>query len=288
MKEKIDIVFDMETGDPDDLWTLYFLLSHPRVNLKAVTVVPGSPEQIGLVKSVLKEFRKEADVGSNDPDSPYELSRFYKKHYGNIERCYNKVFAKDVLILNCDNNTVLLTGGPPKNMQHILDEDVHLGRWVAQGGFAGDNIVPRHLVMEKFKGMKTCPTFNLNGAPKVTEEALVSSKISERYFVSKNVCHSVVYDEEMDWAFKNCENKNSFVEMMIRVMPHYLGKGNHKKIHDLLAAVCAIDLSIGTFVSVELYRENGKWGSRYSETPNCQIIIDYDKEKFLYMLLGEL
>ena len=33
-----DVVWDMETGDPDDFLTLLLLLGHPQVNLKAVTV----------------------------------------------------------------------------------------------------------------------------------------------------------------------------------------------------------------------------------------------------------
>jgi len=32
-----NVVFDMETGDPDDLITLLMLLINPHVNLKAVT-----------------------------------------------------------------------------------------------------------------------------------------------------------------------------------------------------------------------------------------------------------
>ena len=36
----IDVVFDMETGDPDDFFTLCLLTAHPKVNLRAVTVTP--------------------------------------------------------------------------------------------------------------------------------------------------------------------------------------------------------------------------------------------------------
>lgn len=39
----IDIVWDMETGDPDDFITLLLLLGHPRVNLLGVTITPGTP-----------------------------------------------------------------------------------------------------------------------------------------------------------------------------------------------------------------------------------------------------
>lgn len=41
----MDIIFDMETQDPDDMFALCFLGSHPAVKLRAVTVTPGSKAQ---------------------------------------------------------------------------------------------------------------------------------------------------------------------------------------------------------------------------------------------------
>lgn len=41
-KDLLDLILDMETGDPDDFFTLCFLLSHPRVQLRAVTLYPGT------------------------------------------------------------------------------------------------------------------------------------------------------------------------------------------------------------------------------------------------------
>jgi inosine-uridine nucleoside N-ribohydrolase len=38
----------MEIGDPDDVITLCFLTSHPKVNLRAVTVTLGTDVQIAL------------------------------------------------------------------------------------------------------------------------------------------------------------------------------------------------------------------------------------------------
>lgn len=43
--KKIDVIWDMETADPDDFITLLLLLGHPLVNLKAVTVTPGTKDQ---------------------------------------------------------------------------------------------------------------------------------------------------------------------------------------------------------------------------------------------------
>src|SRR5688500_16385331 len=40
-KSSVDIIFEMETSDPDDFFTLCFLLSHPQPRLRAVVIHPG-------------------------------------------------------------------------------------------------------------------------------------------------------------------------------------------------------------------------------------------------------
>ena len=60
----IDVVWDMETGDPDDFLTLLLLLGHPDVNLKGITITPGTPEQVGVVRHALALFERDLPVGS--------------------------------------------------------------------------------------------------------------------------------------------------------------------------------------------------------------------------------
>lgn len=57
-----------------------------------------------------------------------------------------------------------------------------------------------------------------------------------------------------------------------------------KLLHDLLAACCAIDMRIGTWAEVVLYRENGQWGAMHFPGSGTWIITDYDHEKFLEVL----
>lgn len=61
--QPLDLVFDMETDDPDDFLTLLLLLGHPCARLRAVTIVPGSPEQVGLVRAALGWFGVDLPVG---------------------------------------------------------------------------------------------------------------------------------------------------------------------------------------------------------------------------------
>ena len=57
-------VFDMETGDPDDVLTLLWFLGHPQVDLRAVTVTPGTPYQVGVVRHVLGLMGTDIPVGA--------------------------------------------------------------------------------------------------------------------------------------------------------------------------------------------------------------------------------
>ena len=58
----IDTIFDMETSDPDDALTLCLLLDHPAICLRAVTITPGSQEQVAVVKKIISLFGKDIPV----------------------------------------------------------------------------------------------------------------------------------------------------------------------------------------------------------------------------------
>jgi hypothetical protein len=83
--EKINIIWDMETDDPDDFLTLLLLLGHPRVNLKAVTLIPGSVQQVGLVKRAFQWFGINLPIGSyNIKLEKPSVSDWHYKAYGHI------------------------------------------------------------------------------------------------------------------------------------------------------------------------------------------------------------
>jgi inosine-uridine nucleoside N-ribohydrolase len=286
----IDISFDMETADPDDVLTLCLLSHHPKVNLVSVTVTPGSLHQIGLVKHILQLLHKDIPVGSKNKDHPKEcVSGFHYKWLGQISTALPDGTGADILesTIRAFPNLTIVCGAALGNIGALLDKDIRLHRLVVQGGFAGDNIMPPELILEKFRGRITCPTFNLNGDVKSALKVLASDKISERYFVSKNVCHGVVYDHTMHNFMLPHRNKNLGLRLMISGMDKYLQKTpTGKAFHDPLAACVAIDQSVCRFDKVELYRERGEWGSRHSEHPNTWISIQADIEKFKNTIIG--
>jgi len=172
---RIPVVFDMETQDPDDFLALLLLLGHPSVELRAVTITPGSPAQVGFVRRALEWFgREDVRVGAHNLDHPKEcMSSWHAKAYGAAAPSRDAEDAGRLLLEVCDAETTLITGAPLKNLTvPAADPGFVLGRWVAQGGFAGEGVVPPELQLEKFKGMRTVATFNFNGAPKAALAAL--------------------------------------------------------------------------------------------------------------------
>jgi inosine-uridine nucleoside N-ribohydrolase len=297
-QNKLKVILDMETQDPDDYLTLLLLLGHPQVDLQAITITPGSTYQVGLVRQTLQLFDKDIPVGAFNINHPKTcVSPWHEEAYGAIVPSQDAQIGAEVLYQYCDENTTLITGAPLKNLGKALDyPDFRLGRLVAQGGFAGEGVVvPSQNQLEKFKGKVTCPTFNLNGDIHSAFKALASNQINERYFVSKNVCHGVYYDAQMHELLAQQPQKSQALQMIYQGMDIFLNKKFSfkksddaiigKKLHDPLAACCAIDLSIGAWAEVEMFRSKGEWGSRLQANTRTWIITAYNHAKFLAVFM---
>lgn len=289
---KLEVIWDMETGDPDDFFTLLLLLGHPLVHLKAVTITPGTPEQVGLVRKALSWFDRDIPIGAfNLQHQKSCVSKWHSEVYGPITPSQEATPGYQVLLENLTPQTTLITGAPLKNLGALIrysqEQQIpfFLPSLVVQGGFAGEGIVPHPL--EKFKGRVSCPTYNLNGDPQSALLALQCPNIALRRFVSKNVCHGVYYDQKMHESVGALKSKSQSLSLIWKGMEAYLKKHPEgKKFHDPLAACCAIDESIGTWVEVEIFREKGEWGAKKASGTNTWIIIDYSHEKFLQTLLA--
>jgi len=194
----------------------------------------------------------------------------------------------------CNENVTLVTGAALHNLGAALKfYGFKLGRWVAQGGFAGEGVVPRELQMDKFLGKEVCPTWNFGGNEKAAGEALRSPCIGRRILVSKNVCHKVVYDTAWHEALKTAVAKASAMpkrahalNVMYKAMDSYLRHHpGGKKLHDPLALAAAFDESVCTYAEVMMYCQKGHWGAYLCPGSETWISIDYCAEKFQKVLL---
>ncbi len=298
----IKVAFDMETSDPDDVCALLFLCYHPQIELEAVTVTPGTKDQIGLVKGLLNtlyNFNYKIPVGSRKPDHPKDcVSGFFRKNY-EILPAEPDGLGWEVLanFFRKNKDGVLLTGAslgnPAEMLRQTEAEDLCISRWVGQGGFAGDSVVPPEHRLKKFEGKETCPTFNFNGDVPGAKLMLATDRIGRKELVSKNVCHGVIYNKAMHEEMKQVKLDHPAYNEMLTLMDKYLeGHSDGKMYHDPLAATTILAGDVCGYKRVEVYREKGEWGSRIEERKglhfygNTFISILVQLDRFKHVLKG--
>jgi pyrimidine-specific ribonucleoside hydrolase len=253
------ILLDSETGDPDDILVIAYLADK---GLSAVTMNPGTDEQVGLVRSVLRELGLNIPVGANRAIKERScVSDFYPKIYSYKpeEPDYS---SKDLINKQLMDGAKILTCGLPKNI-----DGIPLKEWWAQGGFAGDSVMGNRTILDKFKGLETCQSFNFSNR-RLIERCIASSEV--RHFISKNICHGAIFD-------RTKSAKNPVIK---RIMDIYLQKHDGKAFHDLLAAWAMMNVEHVQWEEVEIYYDKNQVGSRLVKGTNTFISVDYDAEKF--------
>jgi len=312
MTTKIPLVFEMETGDPDDFLTLLWLADHPRVRLKAVLVTPGGRDQCQLVRWGLDLCgQQDVPIGALHGSSWWETEQADKRR---VSEWHYRTFNVDDTLRRYSPGTVhlgpellrrvwlegpltVVCGSAPKNLaattRQLTDEAsgfvaaaVPPLRWIQQGGFAGDNLVAKPL--EKFKGRLTCPSYNPGGAPKDTLMLLEHPSIIRRLFVSKNVCHGVIWDARLHQRVSLAAADPGHPPLRQGLMAMLRGfracteKGHSKAAHDLVAAAVALDEDVCRFSpEVGIYREHGDWGARPRPGTNAYISVGFHEKRFI-------
>ena len=163
-----------------------------------------------------------------------------------------------------EDTDIVFCGGALTTLSKYLEKN-KISTLVMNGGFVGNNIVPKEDILEKFEGKKTMRTFNFNCDVVATDKVLRNSidKIGKIILVGKNVCHSEIntsselwYDKEYSYLFKKYRVKKN------------------KCLHDLLMChegLCLLNLldeePYCEFQEVYLYNEGldgeeTKWGSK--------------------------
>ena len=291
-EHSLDVVFDMETRDPDDFFALCFLLSHPGVNLILVTANPGSEEQVALIREVLSRCDANGTpVGSRNPrPNSNAVSDFHHQVLGNIGRAEPDGIAHVLLAeaFATHPQATLLTGAPLHNGRLLLNNHptVRIQRWVGQGGFAGDNLVPPQHRLAKFEGLQTCVTRNLSADGKAARMMLSSDCILRKELVSKNVCHGVRYDRPMHNRLYDAGLGTSGLRLIYEGMALYLRQfPEGKMFHDPLAACIAVDPGIATFAEVDIIEVSGEWGARPCRDTKTFITTAVDRERFFHTLV---
>ncbi|MBU0550232.1 nucleoside hydrolase [Myxococcota bacterium] len=300
---KIPILLEMETSDPDDFMTLALLCGHPRAALKGVVVTPGTPHQIGVVRACLARFDLDIPVGAYNLDhlkargTPGEryvtcVSSWHYRALGEIPPSREAEPGWQVLARCFDEETTLVVGAPMRNLGALLahrrevGDDRPLGRLFVQGGFAGEGVVPFLDQLPKFRGLRRVPSFNLNGDRPAAEAVIADKSFKDKHFVSKNVCHGVLFDAALLAEAEAVVAPHEGLKIITHGMRAYLQRRPEGKLfHDPLAACCALDPEIGRWAEVSLDHAKAGWGARLSPGSGLRIITGYDRARFLRVLL---
>jgi pyrimidine-specific ribonucleoside hydrolase len=278
-------VFDMETRDPDDVLALCLLAAHPAVALVAVTVNPGTPAQIAIVRALLGRLGVDIPVGARHPASTAAaVSRFHVDWLGVLPGAAPDGDAVEILAGALTPATALLTGAPLHALRRLLRErpEVTISRWVAQGAFAGDSLVAPPDRLAKFAGRETCESHNFGVDAKAALAALASDRIGRRELVGKNVTHGVTWDRALHARLTETTGLTAGAGLAVEAMSVYLADHPEGKyLHDPLAACALFDPGAFTWAEVEVYSERGAWGARRRDGTGTFLAVAVDRARAL-------
>jgi len=276
-----DMIIETDVGnDPDDFFTLCHLVT-AGVNIKAILISPGDPEQVRLVRFFCDQVGLDIPIGVGKLDRykrwklgvHTELLERYKYPDNTKHDGFSGDIATDILK---NNDPDIFIIGPAKGIGSFLKDnpDFEGSKATMQGGFVGYHLYPPKIRLEKFEDRVWVPTFNLNGDRKGGMR-FIDSKIKRKQFVSKNICHTVVYDRDKYNKMNTPRDRAS--ELYMETMHLYLSKHNEKKFHDPCAAVCHMHPEVGTWIRGKICKMESGWGAVLDENGDYLIAdLDYD------------
>lgn len=278
----MDILLETDIGrDPDDFFALCYLIS-AGVNVRAITISPGDADQVAVAKLVCDEAGLDIPIGVGKLDrqkqSTTGVHREMLAKYGRSLDAVHDGFGADIVedTLNEYPDCEIFAIGPITSVGTFFGRHpgFKLKRATMQGGFLSYDLHDHPCRrLEKFEGRASVATFNLNGDVKNAWNFL-NADIEDRRFVSKNVCHTVVYTKKTHEGFVV---KDRTSEIFDEAMKLYLAKHSEKKFHDPTAAACHLHPEIATWVEGNLFRERGTWGTELVDGADHIIAdINYD------------
>ena len=259
----MDLIIETDIGhDPDDFFAITYLAA-AGVNIRAILISPGDPDQIAIAKLICDQLGLNIPIGTSKENRTkyssgsvhYDLLDYYK---------YSKDGKADGLGVDILENIVknfpeseLFIIGPVSSIGKYLKKhpEVKFNRATMQGGFLPYENYKPVVIEEKFIGQQWMPTFNLNGDRPAGVDFL-QANIGDRRFVGKNICHTVMFDAE---KFSLFSPKNPAMKLFCQAGEFYLAKHSEKKFHDPTAAVCHLHPEIATWYDGKTVKMESGW-----------------------------
>jgi pyrimidine-specific ribonucleoside hydrolase len=282
----MNLIVETDIGrDPDDFFAIcYFIMAG--VDIRAITISPGDQDQVAVAKLILDEVGLDIPVGSAHPErtknSSNEAHLKMIRKYGGAQRRPADGVGCDIIESTIAKypDCELFICGPMENVGDYLRKagSCPFKNVTVQGGFIGYDVHGQTVErLEKFEGKTTVPTFNLNGDVRSALLLLEQPNLKRR-FVSKNVCHTILYDKNVHQRVVQANRPGIAAKLFRQFMDSYLQNQPVKAFHDPSAAVCHLHPDTATWFPGKLYREKGGWGT-LPDNGGDEIIIDINREK---------
>ncbi|MBA4192622.1 MAG: hypothetical protein C0467_32035 [Planctomycetaceae bacterium] len=285
-----DVIVETDLGhDPDDLFALCYLAA-ARVAIRAITIVPGDPDQLAVARLFARVTGIDISIGASHltgrKPSSGGIHHALLKHFG-LPRDAEADGPGEQVVATAmgrfPDAELFIIGPCTSTARYLARPDARVPRRVTmQGGFLGYHLHSPTIRLPEFEGKEWMPTFNLNGDRKGAA-VLMAAPVPDRRLVGKNVCHTILYDAAVHASMPSPPRGNAAAELFRLAMNLYLANHASKKWHDPTAAVCHLHPEIGTWVRGRVTKIGSGWGTVLDETGD-HILADIDRnalwEKF--------
>jgi len=276
----MNLIVETDIGhDPDDLFALCYLIA-AGVNIKALLVHPGDPDQIAITKYICEVAGIKIPIGFDKFNRIKNSSgSIHHQLLGKRMEHLNKWgigdgYSDDILNDEIREDTEFFVCGPVTTIGNYLENyPSSIKKATMQGGFLSYSAYNPKNKIEKFVGKYSMQTFNLNGDIKAGKKFL-SANIQRRQMVGKNLCHSIIFQQDhLDRINPKCDTSKLFK----RAAELYFTKHSNKKFHDPTAACLHLHPEIGEWFrgrTVRLNTSSG-WGEKLAKSEKYDDYLEY-------------
>lgn len=276
----MNLIVETDIGhDPDDLFAICYLIA-AGVDIKALLVTPGDPDQIAIAKLILDIAGVNAPVGVSHLDREkyssgsihHDLLRKYGKDLDGLHDGEGIEIMQSVL--GTDRDCELFVIGPVCTIGAYFAKHPRAAftRATMQGGFLPYHLHRPSITLSKFENKNEVPTFNLNG-DRSAGERFLAANIAERRMVGKNICHTVEFNANLAAGIRNTTHPAA--RLFAEAATMYFARHDMKKFHDPTAAVLHLHPEIGEWYAGQTVKSKSGW----TTTPGSDFVlkeIDYD------------
>ncbi len=284
------MIIETDIGhDPDDFFAISYLIASG-VNVRAILISPGDPDQIAIAKFLCEKVGIKIPIGSSKMDRTklssgsihHDLLKKYKYPLEQKSDGLGADIIQDVIKSHPDSELFII--GPVSSVGKYMaaHPETHFKRATMQGGFLPYSLQSPQKPHLDFIGKEWMPTFNLNG-DRPAGVTFLSGNIGERRMVGKNVCHTVLFTKEV---FENRSlPKNPAFDLFEEAALMYFERHDSKKFHDPTAAACHLHPEIGTWFRGNTIKKESGWTTQANDGGDY-VLADIDYQLLWKTLLG--